>query len=362
VAEAILIFFSILCLTQVVFHWSVFAKILIQKYKKTDPPTSVSVIIAAKNEAKYLPNLIQTLTEQNHPDYEIIIVNDRSKDDSRNILNQFETEVDNLKVIHIDTLPKGWTGKKHALKKGIEASAKETLLFTDADCLPNSSQWIKEMTADSSEINIGYSPYEKRKGFINQFIQFETLMTGLQYLGLALSGKPYMAVGRNWAIKKRCYPLDFLEEIKGIEGGDDDLVLNHLSGKRRIEVNIQPKSQTTSIPQETWVDYFKQKKRHLSVGKRYHQKHQTILAIYTLAQVIGCFMFLSLLILSFKPYIILIIFGLRSLSFYTIFTRVGQKLGTMPNIWALPLLDLCYSIYYPLVGISAWSAKKIEWS
>lgn len=358
--EAILIFFTFLCLTQVVTHWSVFAKILKHKANVQHPEKSVSVIVAARNEVENLPALIDSIASQKHSNFELIIVNDRSTDGSKDVLTYYEAIFDWLVVIHIDTLPTGWTGKKHAIRKGMESSSKEVLLFTDADCIADSEDWISKMTLTPEDVTIGYAPYLRRKGFLNQFIQFETLMTGLQYLGFALIGKPYMSVGRNWAIKKTEYPLQFLEEIKSFEGGDDDLVLNHLSSNIRIAVSLD--AQTVSKPKETWSTYFKQKRRHLSVGKHYHQKHQTLLAIYTLCHVVGWFMFLSLLITSFEPYIILIIFGLRSLSFYTIFTSVGRKLGTMPNIWALPLLDLCYSIYYPLVGISAWSAKKIEWS
>jgi len=337
-------------------------KILKKRGLKDSEHKSVSVIIAARNEAKHLEKLIELLDQQNHPNYEVIIVNDRSSDKSRNILHKLESRYTWLSSIHIETLPQGWTGKKHAINKALEEAKNQVLLFTDADCIPNSKNWINMMTSGESDIKLGYSPYEIEPGLLNQFIQYETLMTGLQYLGFAESGKPYMAVGRNWSIQKASYPKNILESIKGFEGGDDDLILNHIGNSASVETVIDPSAQTISKPKSNWPDYLKQKIRHLSVGIHYNQKHLTRLGVFTLANVIGWFFFLIALILGFEPYIILIIFGLRSLSFYTIFTRVGLKLGTSPNYWALPLLDLCYSIYYPVIGISAWSAKNIKWS
>ena len=235
-----------------------------------------------------------------------------------------------LKRFHIETLSKGWTGKKHAIKCGIETAQNKILLFTDADCVPKSKDWITQMTSGKESIKIGFSPYQSENSMLNQFIRFETLITAAQYLGFALSNKPYMAVGRNWSIQKSIYPLEFLERIKSFEGGDDDLVLNHISEQYTVGVKTHSESQTISYPKRNWRVFFKQKVRHLSVGTRYDQKDQTLLGIFTLAHVVGWLMFLTALIIAFKPCIILIIFSLRSLSFYTIFTLIGRKLGSKP--------------------------------
>ena len=144
--EAILIFFTFLCLTQVVTHWSVFAKILKHKANVQHPEKSVSVIVAARNEVENLPALIDSIASQKHSNFELIIVNDRSTDGSKDVLTYYEAIFDWLVVIHIDTLPTGWTGKKHAIRKGMESSSKEVLLFTDADCIADSEDWISKMT------------------------------------------------------------------------------------------------------------------------------------------------------------------------------------------------------------------------
>jgi hypothetical protein len=170
-----------------------------------------------------------------------------------------------------------------------------------------------------------------------------------------------MGVGRNWAIRKHAYDLEYLKSISDIIGGDDDLMINHLAKRTNTSIITAPKSQTISKPTESWNDFFKQKIRHLSVGSHYHQKDKTVLGLFTLAFLFGWIFFFFLLVSTINPYFILATFGLRSLSFYSIFARVGQKFDAPVRFWALLLLDLSYSIYYPVMGLRALSAKNIKW-
>ncbi len=364
--EIILVLF-LLCLgIQVIFHQLVFTKLLSSDESlemKNDIP-SVSVIIAAKNESENLPALLKALKSQDHPKMEVIFVNDRSTDQTEQIIKSAMANQKQLQLINISILPAGWTGKKHAIYKGIEVARNEVLLFTDADCIPKSKQWASLMATKffgPVEIVLGFSPYEKKDGWLNQFIQFETLLTGLQYLSLAKLGKPYMGVGRNWAIKRGAYDLTYLKSMSHITGGDDDLMISHLATNTNTTIITTPSSQTSSKPMMTWQQLLKQKTRHLSVGKYYHKKDRTLLGLFTLSLLFGWIFFFSLLVSAINPYLILTVFGLRSLSFYSIFARVGQKFDIPVKSWALPLMDLSYSIYYPIVGIRALSTKNIEW-
>src|ERR1700730_605024 len=93
----------------------------------------ISVIFAARDEAEKLPGAIQTLLAQDYPEFEVVAVNDRSRDQTSKILHEFEHGNSNLKVIDIVDLPQGWLGKPHALVAGFEQSRGEWIVFTDAD-------------------------------------------------------------------------------------------------------------------------------------------------------------------------------------------------------------------------------------
>ena len=337
--------------------------ILRQKHQRKRKQHPVSVIIAARNEAKNIPALLEKLSLQNHTNFEVVIANDRSYDQTKELLADAKKRYSFLKVATIHEKPANWNGKKYALKKAIEMAQNDILLFTDADCLPKSNEWITEMTSvidADKQIVIGFSPYRAESGFLNKFIRFETLFTALNYLGFALLKKPYMGVGRNLAIYKAVYDQDFLEEISDLTGGDDDLMVQKIANAANTSVIITESAQTISEPKLTWADFFKQKIRHLGVGKYYRHKEKTILGIFSFTYVVGWASFI-LLCFSQAWIFTIVIFGIRSLSFYIIFSQLGHKLKSGVPFWALPVLDFCYPYYYLLIGLRALSPKGIEW-
>lgn len=97
-----------------------------------DCPT-VSILFAARDEAAKLPQALPTLLAQDYPRYEVIGVNDRSRDATPQILDEFARTHKNLKVVHLSELPAGWLGKPHALAEGYKHASGDWLVFTDAD-------------------------------------------------------------------------------------------------------------------------------------------------------------------------------------------------------------------------------------
>lgn len=93
----------------------------------------VSILFAARDEAAKLPQALPTLLAQDYPSYEVIAVNDRSRDATPQILDEFARRHANLKVVHVGELPAGWLGKPHALTRAYQHATGEWLVFTDAD-------------------------------------------------------------------------------------------------------------------------------------------------------------------------------------------------------------------------------------
>jgi hypothetical protein len=95
------------------------------------PP--VSVVIAARNEARNLEPALGSVLAQRYPGLEVIVVNDRSTDATGAILERLAAADPRLRVLHVRDLPPGWLGKNHALQHGAEGARGEWILFTDAD-------------------------------------------------------------------------------------------------------------------------------------------------------------------------------------------------------------------------------------
>jgi len=93
----------------------------------------VSIIIPACNEAEHIEAAVSSILNQDYPALEVIAINDRSIDNTGDILDRLATEDTRLKVIHIETLPERWLGKVHALHTGIQQASGDWYLFTDAD-------------------------------------------------------------------------------------------------------------------------------------------------------------------------------------------------------------------------------------
>jgi poly-beta-1,6-N-acetyl-D-glucosamine synthase len=170
------------------------------------PP--VSVIICAKNEYENLKNHLPFVLEQDYPDFEVIVVDDCSLDDTQDILNQYSLKYPHLKHTRIHHNDKFRHSKKLALTIGIKAAKNEHLLFTDADCYPAGNQWIKHMASNfhaGKEIICGYGGYMTLAGFLNKMIRYEAVFTGMQYAGFAERAKPYMGVGRNLSYLKSLF-------------------------------------------------------------------------------------------------------------------------------------------------------------
>lgn len=95
----------------------------------------VSIIVAARNEQRNINSALQSLLALEYPNYELIVVDDRSVDATGEILDSMAATNSRLAVIHIDSLPTGWLGKNHALWVGSRQAVGEYLLFTDADII-----------------------------------------------------------------------------------------------------------------------------------------------------------------------------------------------------------------------------------
>lgn len=353
---------------QFFFHWYFFLRISNFKYQPENPGIwpPVSVVICARNELVNLQKLIPILLDQDYPDFEIIIIDDRSDDPMYDFMLEQKASHKKVHLVRINYTPEGMNPKKFALTMGIKSAKYPNLLFTDADCFPNGNQWIRSMArhmAGEEEIILGYSPYYKEPGFLNLLIRYDTFYTAVQYFSLALAGLPYMGVGRNLAYKK---PL-FLK-LKGffkhmpLNGGDDDLFVNRASTENNIEVCLDPESFTFSISKKTWASWYRQKTRHLSVGRFYKTHHKILLGILGASNLL--FYFSAILLLFFKlvwPFVGGI-FLLKLVNQAYVMNRVNDRLKEPISFWVFPFLDFVHSISIFVFSFPARFTKRTTWN
>jgi len=234
---------------------------------------AVSVIICAKNEDENLTEFLPKVLTQDYPDFEVIVVNDCSYDNTENVIDEFAKIFPNLRKANIKEDAYYKHGKKFAMLVGIKAAKNSHLLFTDADCYPATNQWLKEMAAgftNEREIVVGYGAYEKQKGMINTLIRFDAFIIAVQYLSSAIKNKPYMGVGRNLAYTKELFFREKgFSKHYHINSGDDDLFVNQAGNSINTNVCVDKEAITYSKPKKTFKQWNIQKTRHLTTAPLY---------------------------------------------------------------------------------------------
>lgn len=111
----------------------------------------LSIVVPACNEASTIEVALRSKLASNYPDFEIVLVEDRSTDETGAIVDRIAREDSRLRVIHIEELPAGWLGKVHALHCGAAAATGELLLFSDADVLFSEDLLVRAATAMETE-------------------------------------------------------------------------------------------------------------------------------------------------------------------------------------------------------------------
>lgn len=315
------------------------------------PP--VSVIICAKDEAENLEKFLPLILEQDYPEYEVIVINDGSTDETEKLLRDLTEQFPRLRTTFVPVGANNVSTKKLGITLGIKASKYEFLLMTDADCKPENKNWIANMMRNftrETDFVLGYGAYMERKGFLNRLITFDTLFIALQYMGMALARKPYMGVGRNLAYRKETFfaQKGFASTLH-LSSGDDDLLVNKASNPWNTRIEVASDSITWSEPNKTFRGWFYQKERHLSVSSFYKSTSKMRLVFEPATR--GLFYFLLILALVFGNMITQIATGILFLIRYlvqaVIVNMSSKHFGGRRYISSLLMFD----ILLPLINL-----------
>ena len=344
----LLITFCFIVLVQLYFHLFFFLKFsTFKRMPQNGPSLGVSVIICAKNEAENLKNLLPLLAIQRHENYEVILVNDGSEDETFELMQSFEKKYSQaaftVKVVHISK--KDSKGKKSALTQGISHSSNEWLLLTDADCVPVGDQWIASMTSgihQKTEIILGYGAYEKiERSFLNKVIRFETLLTAIQYFSYALSGQPYMGVGRNLAYKRSSFirVKGFSNHLQ-IKSGDDDLLVSEIGNSSNTQICANSESVTVSQAHTSLSGWVRQKRRHITTAYHYRNKTKFLLGFFFISQLSFYLLFLVLVAIGTHLTVVILAFSLRFLPWYWNVSIAARRLNEKDLVLFGPLYEI----------------------
>ena len=240
---------GILFFIQSCYHWGLYRNLYLhskKEKKETDTPP-LSVILVAKDAASDLQKNLPAIFEQDYPEFEVIVIYEQSADDNcEDVLKLLQEKYPHLHHSFIPDSARYISHKKLGITMGIKASHYDWLVFTEPNCRPESNQWLRKMARNftsNTDIVLGYSNYEKTKGWFNRKITFDTMLNSMRQLGRAIGGHPYTGCGRNLAYRKSLYynQKGFASHLN-LQRGEDDLFVNRTANKKNTRIETSPES------------------------------------------------------------------------------------------------------------------------
>jgi cellulose synthase/poly-beta-1,6-N-acetylglucosamine synthase-like glycosyltransferase len=328
--------------------------------KSNEDLKPVSVIICAQNEEKNLLEFLPRILEQNYPSFQVVLVNDRSWDETYDVMDALARKFNNIKVVNIPNTGNDLFAKKFALTLGIKAAIFDQLVFIDADCYPVHQNWLRELSGQFTQkktLVLGAGGYERTKGFLNRLIRFDAVYIAMNYLSYAKAGLPYMGVGRNLAYKNELY--DSIRGFKShyhIKSGDDDLFVNEAATKVNTAIAFNDEVVTLTPAKTTFMEWYRQKRRHFSTGKHYKSTHRFLLTLFPVSYLL--FLVSMILFVIFHPlwWIALALLGIRIVILILSMVKVSKTMRSKDVIWLAPIYEIIMLFVNPYL---IFTHKKI---
>ncbi len=247
-------------------------------------------------------------------------------------------------------------GKKRALAQAITMAKYDQLLLTDADCVPATHHWLKEMSRPFSEdkkIVLGLAPYNVSSSFLNKVVAYETAHTAMQYTSFAKLGLPYMGVGRNLAYHRSLfYKVNGFNSHEHIASGDDDLFIKEVADEKNTAIVESQNTYCWSDPPANWRLWYKQKQRHLSTSTVYSTKHKVALGLYSITQLLTYGLILYIFVVGEYFQFVLPLFTLRMLLQWIILGTWFCRFKQYALVFCTPIFDFLHVFYYIVFSFS----------
>jgi len=321
------------------------------KVQSTDDVPFASVVIAARNEEANLPDLIQDLINQEYPmkQLEIIIVDDRSNDDTQLILSRAAQSYGFFHTIRIDEPSSDMTPKKHALSLGIEAAKGEVIISTDADCRVG-PLWVSSMVynvMESDGISIGYSKVDG-DSFFQQYQQLDFLGIIAANAGAAGWGQYWSGTGQNLAYKKIHFDsVDGFQPVRDELSGDDMYLVQSISTKFNGFLNIDSNSFVTTAPVDSLNAFINQRTRWSSNAKKNLEQSPFFFTFLSVAFLCNTMILFALLMGNNW----LSVFGMKFILEWIVLFLCGRLFETAISPIVYLVWAILQPLYIPFIGL-----------
>lgn len=327
----------------------------------------VSVLIAARNEEASLSRCLDALAANDYPvsNLEIFVIDDRSTDRTRTIAENHAMKFSHVRVITIDKLFDGMSGKASAICQGMDQATGEIILIIDADCLP-SKQWIRSMVSGfTPEVGMvgGFTLLSNfqnaRDGFFSRVQNVDWIYLLSVGAGAAGLGKPVSILGNNFGFRREVYDAVGGYRRLGFSIIEDCALMNAIASQTawRVRFVLEPGAAILSLPPLTWRAFIDQRKRWSAGGKEVSPFAKALLVagfIRHIATILG--------FILIKP-IALVVTGilLVSLADFSLLWYVSGRLHCRNALIYFPFFQIYFLLYSCLFAPVVALPTTVRW-
>ena len=254
---------------------------------KEPPLPPVSVVLTAHNDAEWLKENLVYLLEQEYPEFEVVVVNYLSSDDSDSVLKLLKDYYPHLKVVPFLEDVNLFQGKKYPLSIGIKSAKNDILMLADPECTPKNLRWLRGMVAGymadgkadgkakGVQIVLGYCGLKQEKTLLGWLQQYDALSYGAQYLGSALLGHPYTGSGRNLSYRRSFFFEQgaFISHYDVADGSDDLFVYNNAT-RANTRICIDADAVLTAEPMRSYAAWRSERRHRVGTRNRHKVLHR----------------------------------------------------------------------------------------
>ena len=249
---------------------------------------AVSVVLTARNDATWLRENLVYLLEQDYPNFEVVVVDYLSQDDTPYVLKLLKDYYPHLKIVPFKEDVNLFQGKKYPLSIGIKSAKNDILMLADPDCTPKNLHWLRGMVkgysfsketkqsdnkANSNQaikIVLGYCGVKRTKTLFGALQQYDALYYGASYLGSALLGHPYTGSGRNLSYRRAFFFKQgaFISHYD-VADGSDDLFVYQNADRHNTVICIDSDACLTAEPKKTFAQWHNDRRHRVATRNRH---------------------------------------------------------------------------------------------
>ncbi len=360
---------GVVTLLLLLYYFALYGRFVFRKEKKPVPVDDlppVSVVLTAHDESHLLIKSLPVLLSQDYPNYEVVVVNDNSIDETADLVNEFKNNYPNLHYVDLTSSISNIRGRKFPLALGIKAAKNEIVVLTDASSIPASPYWLQHIAGRftrKTRVVFGGVSVVRKSGFLNELMRYDAVRNMVIAFSYTLAGMPVMANGRNLAYTRSLFLKNkekFVSQPR-MPYGDDDIFMNQVATSTSCDVapDADALVSQTGLTPSRWLQ---QKKASFVTRSYYTTGSRLLLKLYNLLALLFYAALVCVIVFCLRDFVLLGVgIGIAVLKIaaqHFVFGKACKKINEKGLTPFLLFYDMVFAFLNPFLNFLSKFEKR----